>query len=359
MYTSPLRPPALGTTPQTFEPFWWTVETRWCLATFNAHHPSWFSRTDDRAAARGEALDGAVNSSKLAVVNQDLPTRLPSQGQPSSPDVTLLSGPLLPDVTWSTLTSLGSNHLPLQSRPALTTGNTVLHELPQSLLGGIHSRNREVNLLIPLYQPPALLGKKSSGRSSAMLEDTTSPVVMLGIIAAFSRKLCDSSSRREISAALMTPSTLHQAAGPGHPAAHPTGSARTVEIPAGILQQRYQFQALLVPTAQAGRQEVESPTEYFNRLQWKKPLQPEGDHTSSQQAFTACSAQQDQAGVPQGSIISPALFSHFVPDCPIHDLRQFYANDFTLLASAPSIMEAEARENQLCSLYHTGEVGRW
>ena len=81
---------------------------------FNAHHSSWFSRTgDDRAAARGEALDGAVNSSQLAVANQDPPIRLPSQGQPSSPDVTLLSGHLLPDVTWSTLTTLGSDHLPI------------------------------------------------------------------------------------------------------------------------------------------------------------------------------------------------------------------------------------------------------
>ena len=47
---------------------------------FNAHYPSWFSRTgDDRAAASGEALDGAINSSQLAVANHDLPTYLPSR----------------------------------------------------------------------------------------------------------------------------------------------------------------------------------------------------------------------------------------------------------------------------------------
>ena len=116
------------------------------LGDFNAHHPSWFSRTgDDRAAARGEALDEAVNSSQLAVANQDLPTRLLSQGQPSSPDITLLSGHLflLPDVTWSTLTTMGSDHLPLQSRPALTAESTFSHELQHNRLGGIHSRNRE------------------------------------------------------------------------------------------------------------------------------------------------------------------------------------------------------------------------
>ena len=50
--------------PPTLTPFWWTVESRCCLATLNAHHPSWFSRTeDDREAARGEELDGAINSS--------------------------------------------------------------------------------------------------------------------------------------------------------------------------------------------------------------------------------------------------------------------------------------------------------
>ena len=87
---------------------------RMVLGDFSAHHPSWFSRTgDDRAAARGETLDGAVNSSQLAVANQDLPTRLPSQAKPSSPDITLLNGHLLRDVTWSTLTTLGSDHLPI------------------------------------------------------------------------------------------------------------------------------------------------------------------------------------------------------------------------------------------------------
>ena len=63
----------------------------------------------------------------------------------------------------------------------------------------------------------------------------------------------------------------------------PTGSAKAVTIPAGILRPRYQSQALLVPPAQAGWQEVESPTQYFNRLRRKNPLQPEGDCTSLQE----------------------------------------------------------------------------
>ena len=54
--------------------------------------------------------------------------------------------------------------------------------------------------------------------------------------------------------------------------------------------------------------------------------------------------------VPQGSVIVPALFNPFVPDCPIPDLKMTsYTDDFTLLASAPSIVESEMRANQLCS----------
>ena len=67
-----------------------------------------------------------------------------------------------------------------------------------------------------------------------------------------------------------------------------------------------------------------------------------------------------QAGLPQGSVISLALFNHFVSDCPISNLNMMsYANDFTLLASAPSIVKDEARANQLCSSLVRWTVGRW
>ena len=54
--------------------------------------------------------------------------------------------------------------------------------------------------------------------------------------------------------------------------------------------------------------------------------------------------------VPQRSVISPALFNHFVLDYPISDLEMTsYADHFTLLTFALSIVEAEARAIQLCS----------
>ena len=52
--------------------------------------------------------------------------------------------------------------------------------------------------------------------------------------------------------------------------------------------------------------------------------------------------------VSQGPFISPALYNHCVSDNPITDSDMTsYADDFTLLASAPSIVEAEARCGKL------------
>ena len=99
------------------------------LGDFNAHHPSWFSRTgDDWVAARGEALDEAVNSSQLVVANLDMPHLPPL---PRLAFLSFLSGHFLSNWTWSTLTTFVFDHLPLQSRPALTAESSLLHELPQ------------------------------------------------------------------------------------------------------------------------------------------------------------------------------------------------------------------------------------
>ena len=66
---------------------------------------------------------------------------------------------------------------------------------------------------------------------------------------------------------------------------------------------------------------------------------------------TRLSANWGSAFPPQGSVISPALFNHFVSDCSIPDVDMTpYADDFTLLASAPSIVKAETSANQLCAI---------
>ena len=84
------------------------------VGDFNAHHPSWYSHTeDDRAAARGNDLDAAVTTSDLCILNEDTPTRLPSSGPPTSPDLTIISGHLALSTIWSTQTTLGSDHLPI------------------------------------------------------------------------------------------------------------------------------------------------------------------------------------------------------------------------------------------------------
>jgi len=119
-------PPASGCPPRYATDFDCILEDHGdvlVMGDFNAHHPSWFSRTeDDRAAARGVALHDAISVSQCGTLNEDTPTRLPTHGPPSSPDITLISGHLLMDATWSTHTTLGSDHLPITvDLPGVTT----------------------------------------------------------------------------------------------------------------------------------------------------------------------------------------------------------------------------------------------
>ena len=63
----------LLTTPDTF-----------ILGDFNAHHPSWYSRSTD---TRGNKMDDSTNGSDYGILNLDNPTRVPPNAEPSSPDV--------------------------------------------------------------------------------------------------------------------------------------------------------------------------------------------------------------------------------------------------------------------------------
>ncbi|KAH7711067.1 putative reverse transcriptase - house mosquito [Aphelenchoides avenae] len=80
------------------------------LGDLNAHDPLWHST---RADARGSALSEEMLDSNYGVLNEDAPTRLPSAGEPTSPDVSLASSSLLTSAEWQTLVALGSDHLPI------------------------------------------------------------------------------------------------------------------------------------------------------------------------------------------------------------------------------------------------------
>ena len=84
------------------------------VGDFNAHSPSWFSQTlDANAALRGEAIDEALNGSSLCLLNEESPTRVPANSQPSSPDLSLCSAHLSLSLSWHTLPTLNSDHLPI------------------------------------------------------------------------------------------------------------------------------------------------------------------------------------------------------------------------------------------------------
>ena len=62
-----------------------------------------------------------------------------------------------------------------------------------------------------------------------------------------------------------------------------------------------------------------------------------------------------RVGVPQGSVISPALFNFFVSDHPNSaDLHTSYADDFTAAAASPSVPETAVRLSN-----HAADVASW
>ena len=80
------------------------------LGDFNAHHSSWYSSSTD---TRGTMLESMVSGSNFGNLNWDSPKRLPGNGNPISPDVSLASASLITSTNWQTKTNLGSDHLPI------------------------------------------------------------------------------------------------------------------------------------------------------------------------------------------------------------------------------------------------------
>ena len=80
------------------------------LGDFNAHDSLWNSALQD---ARGASFADEIGDSNFAPLNNDVPTRVPTNGQSSSPDFSLASLALLPYTNWEVKTELGSDHLPI------------------------------------------------------------------------------------------------------------------------------------------------------------------------------------------------------------------------------------------------------
>ena len=80
------------------------------LGDVNAHDALWHSNIYDE---RGSDMADEIINSNLGVINEEHPTRIPTNGQPTSPDISLASLNLLPYTKWETITTMGSDHVPI------------------------------------------------------------------------------------------------------------------------------------------------------------------------------------------------------------------------------------------------------
>ena len=80
------------------------------VGDLNAHDTLWNSSIQD---PRGAVFAEEIGNSDFGVLNTEKATRVPTNGQPTSPDVSLASFSLLPVCDWDTETTFGSDHLPV------------------------------------------------------------------------------------------------------------------------------------------------------------------------------------------------------------------------------------------------------
>ena len=86
------------------------------LGDMNGHDELWHSSLSDK---RGEDMSEIICQSSHGVLNEDSPTRVPKNGQPTSPDISLASDSILLSTEWCTATTLRSDHLPIVIRVLL------------------------------------------------------------------------------------------------------------------------------------------------------------------------------------------------------------------------------------------------
>ena len=100
-------------------------ENRIIMGDINAHDPLWYSKLSD---SRGASIAEEINNTKYIVLNEDTCTRLPRNGQPTSPDITIISQSLALTTTWSTTVSLNSDHLPITTSIEINNNNKTTTE---------------------------------------------------------------------------------------------------------------------------------------------------------------------------------------------------------------------------------------
>ena len=66
-------------------------------------------------------MDDSINGSDYGILNWDSPTRVPPKAEPSLPDASLTSTSLITSCSWQTLSTLGSDHLPILIRLQIKT----------------------------------------------------------------------------------------------------------------------------------------------------------------------------------------------------------------------------------------------
>ena len=84
------------------------------LGDFNAHHPSWYSRSPDTI---GRKMADSINGSDYGILNWDSPTRFPPNAEPSSPDVSLASASLITSSSTNSSILQSWADILLQERP--------------------------------------------------------------------------------------------------------------------------------------------------------------------------------------------------------------------------------------------------
>ena len=81
------------------------------VGDINVHHSRWDTNTNEDN--RGEQLADEIDAADYTILNENEATRLPINGQSTSPDISLASNDIAPLSDWSVSTLLANDHLPI------------------------------------------------------------------------------------------------------------------------------------------------------------------------------------------------------------------------------------------------------